>query len=155
MNQGHRDFQSLALPTELLRPILCNFHRVGRASSTFSLYVSPSAPLGELLRPILCNFHWVGRASSTFSLYVSPSAPLGELLRHSFGSRDSRRQTQSSSPTISIVLAKDLESSIFYILLRSKPGGYVSAFYHRFFLHRNRIVSQICNKSVCQIYCES
>ena len=77
LNQGHRDFQSLALPTELLRPILCNFHWVGRASSTFSLYVSPSAPLGELLRHILCNFHWVGRASSTFSLYVLPSAPPG------------------------------------------------------------------------------
>ena len=81
LNQGHRDFQSLALPTELLRLILftCHFESVGRASSTF-LTLSLSL-LWELLRLILftCHFESVGRASSTF-LTLSLSL-LWELLR--------------------------------------------------------------------------
>ena len=81
LNQGHRDFQSLALPTELLRLNLFTYHfeSVGRASSTF---LTPSLSLlWELLRLNLftCHFYSVGRASSTF---LTPSlSRLWELLR--------------------------------------------------------------------------
>ena len=51
LNQGHRDFQSLALPTELLRHTLLNFHLVRLSLAEQALHISEpfrlSAPLGS------------------------------------------------------------------------------------------------------------
>ncbi len=59
LNQGHRDFQSLALPTELLRHLLFNFVRVGRASSTLLTLFAPfHSTQGELLRQIANLFSY-------------------------------------------------------------------------------------------------
>ena len=60
LNQGHRDFQSLALPTELLRHIYLIFTGLVEQALRFPYTFRLSAPLGELLRHILLNFHWAG-----------------------------------------------------------------------------------------------
>ena len=73
LNQGHRDFQSLALPTELLRHILCNFHWVGRASSTFSLYVSPHGSTGGAIAAYPLNFLQVIEQALHFIFLIVPA----------------------------------------------------------------------------------
>ena len=52
LNQGHRDFQSLALPTELLRHIYLIFTGLVEQALRFPYTFRLSAPLGELLRHI-------------------------------------------------------------------------------------------------------